>query len=101
MAIKPYSKARNTAFRILSVLLYGIESGLPYIKLINDEGRWKRIRIISTPCAYSQSMTIWRMKQHIEWLEEIGLVENISFNKGYIDVSVKFPHVEEGASLDG
>lgn len=52
------------------------------------------MRIISTPCAYSQSMTIWRMKQHIQWLEEIGLVENIDINKGYIDVSVKFPHIE-------
>lgn len=52
------------------------------------------MRIISTPCAYSQSMTIWRMKQHIEWLEEIGLVSDVDINRGYIDISVKFPHME-------
>jgi len=95
MAIKPYSKARNTAFRLLSVLLYGIESGLPYIHFLNKEGRYVKVRIYSTPCAYSQSMTIWRMKEHIQWLEEIGLISDVDVNRGYIDLTVKHPYVEE------
>lgn len=95
MAIKPYSKARNTAFRLLSVLLYGIESGLPFIHLKGKKGRMVSLRIYSTPCAYSQSMTIWRMKEHIAWLEEIGLVEDVKINKGYIDLAVKYPVIEE------
>lgn len=93
--IKPYSKARNTAFRLLSVLLYGIETGLPFIELKGKEGRYVNLRIYSTPCAYSQSMTIARMREHILWLEEIGLVDNIEVNRGYIDLTVKYPYIEE------
>lgn len=95
MAIKPYSKARNTAFRLLSVLLYGHESGLPYIELKSVNGRYVDLRIYSTPCAYSQAMTIWRMKEHLAWLEEIGLISDLNINKGYIDLTVKYPNVEE------
>ena len=92
--LKPFQKSHNTAFRLLTVLLYGPESHLPYLTDLGVEGRYRRLRIRTGVCAYSMRMTIPRMREHLEWLASIGLVENLEQpEKGIIELSVKLPEV--------
>lgn len=90
--LKPFQKSHNTAFRLLAVLLYGTESNLPYLTDLGVEGRYRRLRIRTGVCAYSMRMTIPRMREHLEWLESIGLVKDLGqTEKGILELSVKLP----------
>ena len=93
MALKPYSKSRNTAFRVLVTLLYGVESGLPYLTFLSREERHVRIHIKSHFAAKAMNITIWRMKQHLEWLEQIGIISNIDVKPGNISLTVLLPEM--------
>ena len=93
--LKPFQKSHNTAFRLLAVLLYGLESGLPYLTDLGTSGRYRRLRLRTGVCAYSMRMTIPRMREHLEWLQSIGLVEDLGqTNRGQIELSVKLPTSE-------
>lgn len=94
--LKPFQKSHNTAFRLLAVLLYGLESGLPYLVNLGVEGRYRRLRIRTGICAYSMRMTIPRMREHLEWLVSIGLVEDLKQEeRGWIELAVKLPETKE------
>ena len=90
--LKPFQKSHNTAFRLLTVLLYGLESGLPYLTDLGVEGRYRRLRLRTGVCAYSMRMTIPRMREHLEWLMAIGLIEDLTQTEtGLIELKVKLP----------
>jgi hypothetical protein len=91
--LKPFQKSHNTAFRLLAVLLYGLETGLPYLQPLGQEGRSLRLSLRSGVCAYSLRMTIPRLKEHLLWLESIGLVSDLKWGetKGLIELTVKLP----------
>jgi hypothetical protein len=90
--LKPFQKSHNTAFRLLTVLLYGLESGLPYLTDLGVEGRYRRLRLRTGVCAYSMRMTIPRMREHLEWLMAIGLIEDLCQTEtGLIELKVKLP----------
>lgn len=89
--MRPFAKSHNTAFRLLTVLLYGLESNLPYLTDLGQAGRHRRLALRSGACAYSMRMTIPRMREHLEWLSEIGLVYDLVYEKGQIQLSVKLP----------
>jgi hypothetical protein len=36
-------------------------------------------------------MTVHRMKQHLVWLQEIGLIDQLELSPGRIDLSIKLP----------
>ena len=90
--MKPFQKSHNTAFRLLAVLLYGLESGLPYLTDLGVTGRHRRLRLRTGVCAYSLRMTIPRLREHLEWLQSIGLVEDLRQpDRGQIELTVKLP----------
>lgn len=90
--MKPFQKSHNTAFRLLAVLLYGLESGLPYLTDLGVSGRYRKLRLRTGVCAYSLRMTIPRLREHLEWLQSIGLVVDLNQpDKGQIELSVKLP----------
>ncbi len=89
--MKPFQKSHNTAFRLFTVLLYGLESGLPYLEYLGQEGRYRRLRLRPAPCSYSMRMTVHRMKQHLAWLQEIGLIDQLELSPGRIELSIKLP----------
>lgn len=92
--LKPFQKSHNTAFRLLAVLLYGLESGLPYLQLVRREGRYLRLSLRTGVCAYSLRMTIPRLREHLTWLESIGLVQDLEQNeRGLIQLTVKLPEL--------
>lgn len=90
--IKPFQKSHNTAFRLLAVLLYGTETGLPYLSSRGKEGRYHHLTIRTGAASYALRMTIPRMREHLQWLSEIGLVQNVSYPaRGLTTLSVKLP----------
>lgn len=90
--LKPFQKSHNTAFRLLTVLLYGLESNLPYLTDLGVSGRYRRLRIRTGICAYSLRMTIPRMREHLEWLASIGLIDDLrQSDRGVLELSVKLP----------
>jgi len=90
--IKPFQKSHNTAFRLLAVLLYGTETGLPYLSSRGRDGRYLHLALRTGAASYSLRMTIPRMKEHLQWLTEIGLVENVCYPaRGLTTLSVKLP----------
>jgi len=90
--LKPFQKSHNTAFRLLAVLLYGVESGLPYLTDLGVRGRYRHLRLRTGVCAYSMRMTIPRMREHLDWLQSIGLVEDLKQEeRGWVELSVKLP----------
>jgi hypothetical protein len=90
--LRPFQKSHNTAFRLLTVLLYGVESGKPFLQQLWAEGRHVRLRLRSGATAYSMRMTIPRMREHLEWLEAIGLLSDLSRpGEGIIELTVKLP----------
>ena len=93
--LKPFQKSHNTAFRLLTVLLYGVESGLPYLTDLGVTGRYRHLRLRTGVCAYSMRMTIPRMREHLEWLAAAGLIDELAQTEtGLIELKVKLPLVE-------
>lgn len=94
--MKPFQKSHNTAFRLLTILLYGHETNLPYLTRLGVEGRWLRLELRSGACAYSMRMTIPRFKEHLSWLESIGLVSDLAYpQKGLVTLTVKLPETSQ------
>lgn len=89
--IKPFQKSHNTAFRLFTVLLYGLESNLPYLEYLGTAGRYRRLRLRPAPCSYSMRMTVHRMKEHLTWLQDIGLIGELNIAPGLIELTVKLP----------
>ena len=90
--LKPFAKSHNTACRLLAVLLYGPESGLAYLTLLNRTDRRQTLSIRTGAAAYSMRMTIPRFKEHLDWLHSIGLIENWTKpQKGEVLVTVLLP----------
>jgi hypothetical protein len=90
--IRPFQKSHNTAFRLLAVLLYGTETGLPYLSSLGQEGRYHHLSLRTGPASSSLRMTVPRMKEHLQWLADIGLVENVSYPaRNLATLSVKLP----------
>lgn len=90
--LKPFQKSHNTAFRLLTVLLYGLENHLPYLTDLGVEDRYRRLRIRTGACAYSMRMTIPRMREHLTWLQSIGLIGHLEQPEtGIIELTVKLP----------
>lgn len=103
--MKPFQKSHNTAFRLLTVLLYGPEAKLPYLTLISREGRKLSLSLRTGITAKSMRMTIPRLKQHLAWLQGIGLIAEFKqTGKGLIVVDLilpeqaSFPPIEEPAN---
>lgn len=94
--LRPFQKSHNTAFRLLTVLQYGIESGKPFLEQLWVDGRYLRLRLRSGSAAYSMRMTIPRMREHLEWLEAIGLLSDLSRpSEGVIELTLKLPVAKE------
>lgn len=90
--LKPFQKSHNTAFRLFTALLYGLESNLPYLSLLGQEGRQRRLSVRSTACAYSMRMTLPRFKEHLAWLEQIGLLSDQDWTeRGTVKLTIKLP----------
>lgn len=90
--LKPFQKSHNTAFRLLSVLLYGPEAQLPYLRLIYRSEDVQILELRSGPASLKLNMTIPRLKEHLLWLESIGLVYSVyQPQRGLLRVSVKLP----------
>lgn len=90
--LKPFQKSHNTAFRLFVALLYGLESNLPYLTPLEQTGRYRRLSIRSAACAYSMRMTIPRFKEHLAWLEQIGLISDQHWpERGRVDLTIKLP----------
>jgi hypothetical protein len=97
--LKPFQKSHNTAFRLLTVLLYGPEAKLPYLTLLKREGRRQLVSLRTGVTAKSLRMTIPRLKEHLAWLVSIGLI--LSFEqtaKGLIVVTLLLPENEAYAN---
>jgi hypothetical protein len=93
--IKPFQKSHNTAFRLLTVLLYGPETGMSYLTDLGTSGRYRRLQLRTGACAYSMRMTIPRLKEHLAWLQEISLIgEYTVIDRGLIELTVKLPLTE-------
>jgi hypothetical protein len=90
--LKPFQKSHNTAFRLLAVLLYGTETGLPYLSSRGKAGRYHHLTLRTGAASSSLRMTIPRMREHLQWLADIGLVEDIVYpSRGLATLSVKLP----------
>lgn len=103
--MKPFQKSHNTAFRLLTVLLYGTEARLPYLTLVSREGRQLVVSLRTGVTSRSMRMTIPRLKEHLSWLESIGLIQSYTQTaRGIIVVQLllpeqySFPTVKEPAN---
>lgn len=73
-------------------LLYGLETGLPYLSNLGLKGRYRRLSVRSGACAYSMRMTVPRFKEHLAWLVSCGLVEDVEWQeRGLVHLTVKLP----------
>lgn len=90
--MKPYQKSHNTAFRLLTVLLYGPEAKLPYLRLVSRANRKLVVELRTGITAKSLRMTIPRLKQHLAWLQSINLITSFEQTaRGLILVELVLP----------
>lgn len=90
--LRPFQKSHNTAFRLFTALLYGLELGSPYLDSRGRTGRYQHLALRTGPCAYSMRMTIPRMREHLEWLQACGLLSDVEqVDKGLIHLTLKLP----------
>ena len=90
--MRPFQKSHNTAFRLLAVLLYGTEGTTPYRTLVSRTETSLLLAIRTGAAARALKMTIPRLREHLAWLQAIGLLSEVEqTERGLINVTLILP----------
>lgn len=77
-------KERHLPYRILGLILYGSH---PFIETTEDG----QIEIATGPFSRLFRITGNRLRTHVTWLHQMGLIESFSFSYGKVSVRPKVP----------